>query len=152
MINNELEKIKEKINKADVVSFDIFDTLVFRNVLYPVDIFRLMESLIYEKYGLKGFSKIRTESEAKTRLIANKEDITLDEIYSTITKKLGSTANKIKELELELEDKFIIMNPFMKEVFDYAIESKKTIYVISDMYLSSEFLVNKLEALGYIRI
>lgn len=152
MINNELEKIKEKINKADVVSFDIFDTLVFRNVLYPVDIFRLMESLIYEKYGLKGFSKIRTESEAKTRLIANKEDITLDEIYSTITKKLGSTANKIKALELELEDKFIIMNPFMKEVFDYAIESKKTIYVISDMYLSSEFLVNKLEALGYIRI
>ena len=37
--NNELLTLIENV---DVVSFDIFDTLVVRNVLEPIDIFYLM--------------------------------------------------------------------------------------------------------------
>ena len=34
-----LDKIKNKINKADIVSFDIFDTLLLRPYCKPSDLF-----------------------------------------------------------------------------------------------------------------
>ena len=39
------EEIKKIISKKDVVSFDIFDTLLFRNIYKPTDIFSSKEKL-----------------------------------------------------------------------------------------------------------
>lgn len=36
------EELREQIDAADVISFDIFDTLLVRNVLRPVDLFFLL--------------------------------------------------------------------------------------------------------------
>lgn len=44
--------IIKQIEKYDVVSFDIFDTLLKRNVKKPTDIFRYMEKNIKRKVFL----------------------------------------------------------------------------------------------------
>ena len=40
-MGNEIEKIKRKIDKHDIISFDLYDTLVFRQAGKPTDIFEL---------------------------------------------------------------------------------------------------------------
>ena len=68
--------IIKQIEKYDVVSFDIFDTLLKRNVKKPTDIFRYME----KKYQKEGFFNERIDAEKRARARAKKE-ITLKKIY-----------------------------------------------------------------------
>lgn len=146
---NELNKLKKKVKENDIISFDIFDTLVLRNVLFPKDIFRILNIYVKENYGIENFYRIRVESEQETRNLIDREDITFDEIYETIEKKLNISCKIIKEKELELEEEFIVVNPFMKQIFHYAKNLNKKIYIISDMYLSKSFISKVIKKIGY---
>lgn len=148
-MNKELELIKEKVQENDIISFDIFDTLVFRNVLKPKEIFKIVEIKYNNKDLVKGFSKFRVDSEAKARILSGKEDITLNEIYKQMESKYGKETEKIKKLEMEIEKEFIVKNDFMKNVFDYCIKEGKKVFIISDMYLPENFLESILKRLGY---
>lgn len=57
-----LSLYKEKIKKYDVISFDMYDTLVHRNVDNPNDIFSIVEYL-YNKQTAKQSEKIEGFSE-----------------------------------------------------------------------------------------
>ncbi|OOM16517.1 methyltransferase domain-containing protein [Clostridium saccharobutylicum] len=149
-VDNELNKIKSLIDKHDVISFDIFDTLVFRNVLFPKDIFKLLDAYVEKKYSIKDFYNIRGNLETQTRAGTINEDVNIEEIYETISKELKFDCSDIKEKELELEKKFIVINPLMKQVFDYAKSLDKRIFIISDMYLKASFLEEVLSELGYV--
>ena len=49
------------INKNDVISFDVFDTLLLRNVYKPVDIFRILSKIALEKYNVDDFYTYKKE-------------------------------------------------------------------------------------------
>lgn len=148
-MKSRIEELKGEIDKNRIISFDIFDTLVLRNVLKPKDVFKVVEIIVAEKFKIKGFAKARVEAENKARLFSKKEDIKLDDIYKSLDKKFNENKEKIKKIELDVEQKFIIANPFMKEVYEYALEKNKDIYIISDMYLPKEFLEDTLKKIGY---
>ena len=143
------EKIKEIINKKETVSFDVFDTLLFRNIYKPVDIFKIMEPEVSEKYGISDFAKLRVDCEAASRNEKNKNETSLDEIYDLIGKKIEKDVSKIKKREIELELEFIVANPFIKDIFDYAVEKKKKIVLISDVYLPSDVMKKLVKKAGY---
>ena len=46
-----LEILKDKIEKAKIVSFDIFDTLLLRPYAKPVDLFLHLEKLYGKHYS-----------------------------------------------------------------------------------------------------
>ncbi len=46
-------KVQKMVSRAEVVSFDIFDTLVKRNVKVPEDVHREVEKKFFEKTGVK---------------------------------------------------------------------------------------------------
>ena len=148
-MKSRIDELKEIIDKNKVISFDIFDTMVLRNVLKPKDVFKVVELIVTKKFKIKGFTKSRVDAENKARIFSRKEDIVLDEIYSNLDKKFEENLEEIKKIELETEQKFIIANPFIKEIFDYAISKNKDIYIISDMYLPKKFLEETLEKVGY---
>lgn len=146
----DLEKIRKIVDKNDVVSFDIFDTLLLRNTYEPTDIFRIMAKEISKDHPKVDFLKFRIECEADSRCEKNKYETTLDEIYALMSERLsGIDFDSIKKRELELELEFMDVNPFMKEVFDYASEKKKKIVLISDMYLPSMEIKKFLKKVGY---
>ena len=60
------EALKQKIATADVVSFDIFDTLIARDVLRPVDLFVFLERKM-QKEGIpcKSFAVQRRAAETQ---------------------------------------------------------------------------------------
>lgn len=144
----EYEKIliKKKIRNAKIVSFDVFDTLLLRNVCRPIDVFEIVENLYSNRYGENiKFKKLRIDAEKKVRERSKKEDICFDEIYNYIYSKIGEKSKIFEKLELEVEKKIIVPNKFMLEMFNYAKENDKQIIVISDMYLSSKVIENLLK-------
>ncbi len=145
-----IDKLKNKIIESDIVSFDIFDTLLLRNVLYPTDIFKVVELEYYKqtKTSIK-FYDLRIKAEELARQNSNEEDILFDEIYYFIEKELGSVTSVVKKIEIELEKKFLIPNHDIKGLYEFARNLGKKIYIISDMYLPSEIMSELLELNGY---
>lgn len=146
----ELNNIKKKIDDSQYVSFDVFDTLLLRNVYNPCDIFKIVELEYFIKFNEKiEFYKIRIKSEEIARINSKFEDVTLDEIYTYVNYKLGEKANELKKLEIEMEKKFILVNEGLKNIYDYAKRNGKHIFIISDMYLGKNIIEELLNESGY---
>ena len=138
----------EDLKKYKYISFDIFDTLIFRNVSKPIDIFKLVE-IEYNKmheHKLDNFKQDRIEAELKARRKSKSEEITLDEIYDNLKCEYK---DDIKKLELEIEKSFIVKNPEMFEIYSKCLESGCKIIITSDMYLNIEFIKDILKENGY---
>lgn len=145
-----LEEIKRLIDAHQVISFDVFDTLLFRNVFFPTDIFKIVGKKMEDLYGIENFYDLRINAETESRKTIENGESNLEDIYTCLGKELGEqAADEAKKLELELELEFIEANPFMKECFDYAIKKNKEVIIISDMYLSKEFIGKLLKKSGY---
>lgn len=137
-----LSDIKIQIDKHEIISFDIFDTLLLRPYVKPTDLFFHLERL----ENSEGFATARIKAEKQARKKhPNKEDITIDEIYDEIDERFKN----LKEKEMAMERQILIANPEMKEVYEYAKAQGKRIIIVSDMYLSEEFLADVLREKGY---
>lgn len=139
-------------DEIKIVSFDIFDTLFFRKCLLPEDIFSLVGKNKYvKKYfdNPSNFKKYRMYAERNAR-VTNKQfqDIDLDLIYEelTIPKK---ARKKIKQIELDIEKEFLVVNYDLEKWIDIATKKEKKVILISDMYLKQDELkyicLNKLK-------
>ncbi|OUM69222.1 hypothetical protein PIROE2DRAFT_57587 [Piromyces sp. E2] len=135
--------LKKAIDNYSVISFDIFDTLLVRPYVRPIDLFIHMEKL----YNVTGFTEARmmAEREIRRKSAATKDDITFDEIYEQIDSKY----KWLKEKELAMEYDSLNARPFMKEIYNYACKKNKRMIIISDMYLSKQFLSEVLKKNGY---
>ncbi len=160
--DNRYEHIYELIkrNEVEYVSFDIFDTLLVRDFLDPSDVFELVDrffSTICSKPNLVKFSNIRIEAESLCRAeeIKNNpliEDITLDDIYNYILRNYEISEdiiNKLKKKELEIEKNNIRQRKSALNLFNGIQSMGKKIILISDMYLSKQFIADLLHNSGY---
>lgn len=137
-----LNKIKSKIDSHDIISFDIFDTLLLRPYVKPTDLFFHLEHI--EQIWWFRDNRVKAEQCAR-EIHSDKEDISIDDIYNELSEPFSA----LKEKELELERKTLFPNPEMKEVFNYTKEKKKKIIITSDMYLPKNFLEKILEEKGF---
>lgn len=137
-----LDKIKKQINKAQVISFDIFDTLLVRPYVRPTDLFVHME----KAYERPGFAAERKDAERRTRFRHKElEDVTFDMIYDEIDAEFKD----MKQKEMDWEEMVLRANPELKQVYDYALEQGKKVIITSDMYLPTEFLAKVLRKNGF---
>lgn len=137
------KKFHNLLENVEIVSFDIFDTLLIRPYKQPTDLFEHLEKLS----GKENFSKKRilAERKARTKLKAEEEDIEFDDIYSNILPEYKN----LKDDELKLEFQTLKANPIIKKMYEEAINAGKTVIATSDMYLSKDFLKKVLDANGY---
>ena len=135
------KELLEAIDRHDVVSFDIFDTLLKRLVLYPKDVFEIVE----EQTGVKGFADFRYHVQT------TRPQLSLDGFYRWLKENCGyddQTAETLRRTELKIESDVIVPRDSMVEVFEYAKERNKTIALVSDMYLDQDFIRTLLEKHG----
>ncbi|MBJ9957457.1 HAD-IA family hydrolase [Acinetobacter courvalinii] len=148
--NTFIEKTKKKIARAEVVSFDIFDTLLLRPYLSPRDLFLHIEI----DQCLEGFAFARREAELSARKKnPDKQEICYDDIYNEIEARFATA----KKIELDWEFMVLQPNPEMKILWDYALELNKKVIVISDMYhsyedLSQLLIKNKFHAFAHLYV
>lgn len=147
--------IQQQISREDidVVSFDIFDTLLLRPFSDPADIFRLMQKDFEALTGdSRPFLTLRKQAESQARsLSGRREDVTLQEIYRcmaqhcTISEEIGQ---QLMALEIFCELRWIQPRPSGAALLDYAKACGKRIVLISDMYLPAQTVEAMLRQCG----
>lgn len=156
------ENIKKEIVSANhkIVSFDIFDTLVYRPFWSPTDIFYLLGLYAEDILGvndLLDFKTLRIEAEKKAREINHvknpaREDITLDEIYDVLKIQLDASSKQIQEIknkEIALELQYCKPRKYAQELFQMALSIGKEVIITSDMYLPRNVIEKILKNCGY---
>ena len=152
LANRDRKSVSETVSflmQYEVISFDIFDTLIFRPFSEPTDLFFFLG----EKTGILDFKRLRMQAEADARTQKYKEEkhyeITLSDIWSRLENEIGVTKEQGMQMEQALEMEFCYANPFMQQVFTQLREHGKRIVITSDMYLSKAFLSELLQKNGY---
>ena len=133
----------------DVVSFDIFDTLIFR----PLDLPRHLFWFVGNELNMLNFVNVRTQAENRARDEKEQREghreVTIREIYEEIQKETGLDRKLGIETEIETEMRLCQANPYMKYVFDTLLTLGTRIFLVSDMYLPGETVGRLLEKCGY---
>lgn len=143
--------LKDKIaqSKYKVISFDIFDTLLVRPCLQPTDLLKIVGL----RCGYNGnFLEMRRVAEKKARRECKEEEIKYDDIYKAFSDAFSFTCEEIRrfrDVELDVEMQYLYARPAMKEIFDFAVRIGKKVILVSDMYVSAQFLKKVLEKNGY---
>lgn len=145
-------------SKYDVISFDIFNTILMRTVDDPTDIFELVgEKLIIDKLmpleiNAERFKLIRQAIEKRAyeeRKMSECPEITLYDIYNQFPKSLGLNASEMVSLELEIESQHVYLNPIINSLIKELNSQNKRIILVSDMYLGEDHIRKLLECVGF---
>lgn len=139
MKKNSNTELKKMISKYDFISFDIFDTLISRNIEKPTDVFIFIEKEYEEMYKekIEGWFNIRINAEKEAREKSDKEEITLRDVYNCI-----QYSNVVKErlYKIELEMEIDLSSTIEKniKILDYCLKEGKKVILTSDMYLPKD--------------
>jgi len=128
-----------------VISFDVFDTAIFRNTFRPKDIYDIIES----KYK-NNFKEKRMQAEKQQREKYNGE-CTLNGVCEALCEAEPAFKDKIEEIkqyEIELEINHCKPNEKIFELY-CALKDKYKIIFASDMYLDSHTINQMLKKAGY---
>ena len=144
-----MDEAVERLSQYDIISFDIFDTLILRPFAAPTDLFHFLGL----ELGRLDIKRIRSEQEAAARkecfAIHGHYEVTLQDIWKKMERETGISAERGMQLEQDLERKFCYANSFMLEVFRRLQKEGKRMIAVSDMYLSGAFLKELLELNEY---
>ena len=123
------------------VAFDVFDTLIHRDVAAPTDVFDRMEAA-----GVvpEGFSACRIAAEAAARAACAPREVTLAEIYTQ--KELEGIDPKA---EIDAELSLVVPDAGMQTLYNACRARGQAVYVVSDMYLPAQVIADMLRACGY---
>lgn len=153
-----LDGALEAARRADIVTLDVFDTALTRTFDSPVDVFAEVERRAVGRLGGRGtgFAAVREDAERdargyRSRLFAA-EEVTLDEIYAEIAKRLPLLApdlGLVEQLEVETEAECLIgVSDVVELTRRLRLDGKRYAFV-SDMYLPKAFIAARLGAAGY---
>lgn len=143
------EAFAKRLAAYDVISFDVFDTLIFRPFSKPTDLFYMVGADL----GYLDFERIRQEIEWKAREKKYKKDKTYEvnfqEIWSMMERETGIPKTKGEKAEWENEKKYCFANPYFAEVIKALKKYNKKLVITSDMYLRKEQIQELLLHCGY---
>ncbi len=136
----------KEIDQHDVISFDVFDTLLIRKVYEPQDVFTLLDQEYETKYSFL-FSEERKRAE---NMLLEYTEPNIYQIYEQMRKNHPALSKQDCEemirTELKKEMQVFMVREKMKECLQYCSNHKKRVFFISDMYLPktilSEILAN----------
>lgn len=141
---------KNVFKTFEIVSFDIFDTLVMRKIAKPEFVNDIIAMSIKKKLGLDlDFKKYRLKAEQILRSeLDDNQDVNINQIYEKFAEITGLSAgvcNEIKGLEIQEELNLCTPRKELVEWFNFAKDLPKKIILVSDMYLQSD-VVSKILA------
>lgn len=151
-VERTVSEIEAKLRGYDIITFDVFDTLITRCVLKPVHVFAVVEAEAKRKGILSGsFATDRCRAE-QAAYAQYGETANFRQIYAMLRDGFSYTdtqCNALMELELETELRLVIPRIALREMAARLIAAGKRIVLCSDMYLSSEAIRKLLVRCGY---
>ena len=139
------ERCRQEILAHEVISFDVFDTLVMRRVLHFEDVFSLVE----KRSGVKGFRDCRIQAEREVNRLGKAPRI--ETIYGRLKELMlldDVRAAALQSEELAVEQEVLVARNDMVDLLKFAVAAGKRVYLISDMYWSAAAVEKLLTGLG----
>ncbi|WP_081667229.1 HAD family hydrolase [Butyrivibrio sp. MB2005] len=128
----------DTLKDYDVISFDVFDTLIFRPLSQPTDVFYF----VGEQLGMLDFKNIRVLAEWDARVKCKRRnghmEVTFSDIWNNLAADTGLDAKRGMQIEWNVERTMCYANPFMLEVWNKLRSLGKEMIIVSDMYLSRD--------------
>jgi FMN phosphatase YigB (HAD superfamily) len=142
-------ELLEDISNHDVISFDLFDTLVARNVLYPSDVFACVDAALRERgVAIEGFAEKRKAAEKKLSRTAFPR---LTDIYRELllgSPQDGVSVEALAETEWQTDLKLMLPRQAVCELFREAAGLGKTVCVVSDTWYTEGQIARILQKCG----
>lgn len=145
------------LNNTKVLSCDIFDTLLFRTVATPTDLFEevaehgIKEGALLSNISPKMFKELRVRAQKLARKekleVQGTNEVNLTDIYLQISPKICNR-DRMVEIELEVEKRNMYLNKNMYSFLKYCYNKGRKIVLLSDMYLSSRQIKELLISTG----
>lgn len=126
-------------DQHDVVSVDLFDTLVMRNTLFSTDVYEMVDVRL-RRMGIcyEDFSKRRMASE---QYLSGSGAPTLEKIYEHMigTYSLqGISAQGLAGLEWEIDFELLVPRKELCSLITDYCQTGKTVYIVSDSYYTKK--------------
>ncbi len=154
----DITKAIKTAKRYGVISFDIFDTLIKRDVSAPTLIFDVVERRYNRRHPevpIGGFRKPRTEVERSVRENNASREVTLDEIYERLGQNKEYADAKrlfeLKRIEIEVELDYCEPNIPVMELYYQCLSEGKRVIIVSDMYLPKAVIEQMLVKCGITR-
>lgn len=141
-------------SQNEIISFDIFDTLIFRKFYEPdYAKYLLPEAADLDIEGQR-FVEMRNDAEFQVRKRKKfKGDVNIEEVYQELASKNvipHSRVNELVDLEFELDLSMIQPKEYMVEFLNRMGADGKEIYIISDTYYLQRQIEKLLSKAGVI--
>ena len=132
---------KEMIGGRDIISVDLFDTLLTRKIFFQTDIIEVVYARLNE-LGIRidDFCNRRLESE---KYLAKTGQPTLKKIYAYMAEKYKIDkydCGKLAEIEWNVDKEFLVPRYDVCDILKNAHQNGTKIYIISDTYYSKQQL------------
>ena len=135
-----------RLENSEVISVDLFDTLIMRRTLFATDVIKLTDEKLKEQgIVIEKFCDRRLESE---KYLSQKTAPMLVKIYEYMLEKYdiqNVTAQQLAELEWKLEYELVVPRSEICEAAAKAYEGGKEVYIVSDTYYTKQQLVQLLD-------
>ena len=136
----------EKASAADVVSFDLFDTLVMRKVRSYTDVFDILAHQLSDKgIVILDFAKHRLFAEKE---LSKDKPPRLEQIYEYVLNNVDEKsidAMTLSEMEWEFDSSILLVRAVVREVLNTIIAMGKKVVITTDSYYSKKQIVQILE-------
>lgn len=146
---NQIQNLLASVTSYKYVSFDVFDTLIFRTFSHYSDLFEMVESLYNKRHQnhIRCFKKERIEAEREARHLANGKEVTINDIYNQLHYN-NSIKKELQNIEELSEIDNCVSNKIMVDFLRECKHEGKNIIIITDMYLPRSIIANILEKIG----
>ncbi|QFJ54985.1 hypothetical protein [Pseudobutyrivibrio xylanivorans] len=144
------ERLYKEIDQADVISFDLFDTLFARKTLYYTDVFEMVQAKLEEQgVFIPDFLNLRLAAEKE---LSSDEAPKIKQIYNWVInqqKDIKVTADELADLEWNLDKSVMYPRDGMSQLIGKIASLGKTIIVTTDTYYSLEQIEEVLLLMGF---
>ena len=142
-------ELANSIKKAEVISFDLFDTLIARKVYSYTDIFELMDMEL-KRTGIiiPNFPGLRVSAEKE---LSQDSAPTLEMIYEEVLRRCGGgfiSAKELAELEWRIDRETIIARDSVIRLYQDILASGKRVVITTDSYYRKDRIEEILECYG----
>ncbi|MCM1302700.1 MAG: haloacid dehalogenase [Lachnospiraceae bacterium] len=134
------EDLKERISENEVISFDIFDTLLMRRCQMPEDVFSLVAYEIGRDNVNVDFAFRRKVAE-KTCFQYVTKYFNIEQIYDVLQEESSVSKDMLETImnkEMEIEKRLLVPRKAVCDLLRYAKGQGKTVILTSDMYLGRD--------------
>ena len=150
--------VVQSLPQSSFVSFDVFDTAIFRLVPQPTDVFDLVQARFEEERGEKllfSYRPVRVAAERHARKVTRNDEVTLEQIFWSLAQQTeceqldSADFELLKTIEVDIELAIVRPNPEVLNSYRLAKTRGLSPIFISDMYLPKSVISRMLAHCGY---